>query len=186
MWGTPTLHTLRAHAEPAGATSKPTSTTLQPGCGAPPPPHTTLAGRGEAGKALTRAVAVGAAAARRGVQRGRRGGRHGAELRLVVSPATPRLPAARAGKGRRSGGGRRCHAAVTPTVTPLCLPEAARRAALRRLIWDGWRRRALNRVNKACMGWAGLLLRWRRCNFIAVCTCLRRGKSQELKGPFIL
>lgn len=117
----------------------------------PPPPKKTPpaghlpgrgAGDGEKG-ALTRAVAVGAAGPRRGVQRGRRGGRHGAEARLgpgaartaphCTAPHTRSLRAAsRLGgkEGTRRGG--RCPGTVTPAVTPpqpapVRPPGAARR-----------------------------------------------------------
>lgn len=171
-----------AHKEPAGATSKPTTTTLQPGCGAPPPPHTTLAGCGEAGRALTRAVAVGAAAARHGVQRGRRSCRHGAELRLAVSPhravanRASRLRGQGEGGEAVAGGGamqrshRRSHPSAAPRqpggraalrccrrLTPLSpqmlllKPLKCHLDLISRLIWDGLRKRALNRVNKACI-----------------------------------
>lgn len=91
-----------------------------------PPPGRGARGHGGKG-ALTRAVTIGAAGARRGVQRGRRGGRHAAEGSAgaggcphLTSPhrtAQRGLSAPPPGcEGREREGRRRV--TVTPTVTP--------------------------------------------------------------------
>lgn len=121
-----------AHKEPAGATSKPTTTTLQARLRrSPTSPHDPRGLRRGGKGTHPRSGRRGSSSPPRGAAGAAQlPAWRGASARRLATPrrCEPCLPAARAGRGRRGGGGRRCHAAVTPTVTPLRRPEAARRA----------------------------------------------------------